>query len=144
MSGETLPATDVVGLLLCRDLMFTSRVTSEARALGVRVMTAGSQALAGSMIEQWRPRVVFVDLTAGEMVGRAALEAYRLIAGPSTTFIAYGPHVDRDNLAAAREAGCDLVLTRGKFNTDLPDLIRHYLAAPTADEQESNKSPRNA
>lgn len=115
------------GLLLSRDLIFTSKITGTARALGHRVMVAGNAALAAAMIGQWRPKVVFVDLAAGDLVSPAALVALRREAGPGTPFLAFGSHVDADALDAARGAGCDPVLPRSRFSAELPDLIRRYL-----------------
>lgn len=114
------------GLLLSRDLIFTSKVTGTARALGHRVMVAGNSALAASMIEQWRPKVVFVDLAAGDLVSPPALVAYQKAAGPATPFVAFGSHVDTQALADAKAAGCDPVLPRSKFSAELPALIRRY------------------
>ena len=48
--------------------------------LGHRVLVAGNLALASSMIEQWRPRVVFVDLSAGDLVSVPALIAFQKLA----------------------------------------------------------------
>ncbi len=86
-------------------------------------MTAGNSALATSMIEQWKPRVVFVDLAAGDLVRPEALVGYRQIA-PETTFVAFGSHVDREALDAAASAGCDRVMPRSKFSSELPELMR--------------------
>lgn len=115
------------GLLLSRDLFFTSKVTGTARARGHRVLVAGDPTLAASMIEQWRPRAVFVDLTAGEVASPASLLALRTVAGGNTPFIAFGSHVDRDALEAAAGAGCDPVLPRSRFHEELPKLIDRYL-----------------
>lgn len=115
------------GLLLSRDLIFTSKVTGTARMLGRQVLTAGNAALAKSMIAQWKPRAVFVDLAAGDMVGPEAIMAYRATAGPEAAFIAFGSHVDAGALAAAKAAGCDPVLPRSRFSAELPDLIRRFL-----------------
>src|SRR3954471_16205080 len=82
------------GILLSRDLIFTSKVTGTARELGHRVMVADNTALAAAMIDQWRPKVVFVDLTAGELVSVPALTAYRKTAGAGVPFVAFGPHVE--------------------------------------------------
>jgi CheY-like chemotaxis protein len=112
------------GLLLSRDLIFTTKVTGTARELGHRVLVAGNTALAQAMIEQWRPRVVFVDLSAGDLVSIPALLAYRSLAGPDTPFVAFGSHVDTKALADARSAGCDPVLARSQFTAELPALIR--------------------
>src|SRR5512135_175109 len=100
------------GLLLSRDLIFTSKITGTARALGRRVLVAGDGALASTLIEQWRPRVVFVDLSAGELVQPAALLAFQKLVGPSIPFVAFGAHVDTAALAVARGVGCDPVLPR--------------------------------
>jgi CheY-like chemotaxis protein len=115
------------GLLLSRDLIFTTKITGTARELGYRVMTAGNAALAAAMIGQWRPRAVFVDLAAGDLVSAPALVAYQKAAGPGVPFVAFGSHVDTAALAAARSAGCDPVLPRSKFSAELPELIRRYL-----------------
>jgi len=120
------PGTEPPGMLLSRDLIFTSKVTGTARALGHRVVVAGDVALAASMIAQWTPRVVFVDLSAGDLVQPAALLAFRKLAAPGTPFVAFGSHVDTAALAAARGAGCDPVLPRSRFSAELPELIRQY------------------
>jgi DNA-binding NarL/FixJ family response regulator len=114
------------GLLLSRDLIFTSKVTGTARELGHRVLVAGNSALALAMIGQWGPKVVFVDLAAGEVVGIPALIAYRKAAPAGTPFVAFGSHVDTAALDAARDAGCDPVMPRSKFSAELPALVRHY------------------
>lgn len=119
------------GLLLSRDLIFTSKVTGTARELGHRILTAGNVALATSMIEQWRPKVVFVDLAAGDLAATPTLIALRAIAGPGSRFIAFGSHVDTAALSAATAAGCNPVLPRSKFSATLPGLIREF-CGPTA------------
>ena len=115
------------GILLSRDLIFTSKVTGTARMLGCRVLVAGDVSLASAMIAQWQPRVVFVDLAAGDLVQPAALLAFQKLAGPATPFVAFGSHVDVAALAAARALGCDPVLPLSRFSAELPELISRYL-----------------
>mgnify|MGYP000855455704 FL=1 len=122
--GPETPA----GLLLSRDLLFTSKVTSEARAQGARVLTAGTTAAASAMIERWRPRALFLDLAATELTGPDAITAYRQKTGPHVPYIAFGSHVDTESLAAAKGAGCDLVLPRSRFTSELAELVRQYLS----------------
>lgn len=118
------------GLLLSRDLIFTSKVTGTGRDLGHRILVAGNVALASAMIDQWRPKAVFVDLTAGDLVGVPALLAYRAAAGPGVTFVAFGPHVDTAALENARAVGCEVVLPRSKFSAELPEVIRAAFGLP--------------
>ncbi len=128
--NERVPGPETpesAGLLLSRDLIFTSKVTGTAKLLDRQVIVAGNSALAQAMIAQWRPRAVFIDLSAGDLVTPDAIRAYRLAAGPETPFIAFGSHVDVSGLADAAEAGCDPVLPRSRFTAELPELIRRYL-----------------
>lgn len=128
--NEPVPAPEhpgSAGLLLSRDLIFTSKVTGTAKLLDRQVLVAGNSALAEAMIAQWHPRAVFVDLSAGDLVKPDALRSYRAAAGPETPFIAFGSHVDVAGMSAAAEAGCDPVLPRSRFTAELPELIRRYL-----------------
>jgi hypothetical protein len=111
-------------------LIFTAKVKGTAAELGYPMMVAGAETQARSMIETYRPRVVLVDLTAGAMVAPAALIAYQGLAGPESWFVAFGSHVEVDTLAAAKAAGCHVVLPRSRFAGELPTLLRHYFSQP--------------
>ena len=124
--------SEPMGLLLSRDLIFISKIKGTAAELGYPMMVAGAESKAKSMIEGYMPRVVLVDLTAGELVASAALVAYQAIAGPNTWFVAFGSHVDVNALAAARAAGCHDVLPRSRFTAELPELMRRYFSVPAA------------
>src|SRR4051794_6495201 len=123
------PNEPAAGLLLSRDLLFVTKITGTARALGHRVAVAGDAARARDLIARERPRAVFVDLSAGELVDPEPLRALRELAGPATPFVAFGSHVDTRALAAARSAGCDPVMPRSQFSAELPALIRRYLGS---------------
>ena len=116
------------GLLLSRDLIFTSKITGTARALGLVVTISGNKALTSALLAQWKPTAIFVDLAAGELVSPSSLKEYRTLVGDGTPFIAFGSHVDTEALQAARDAGCDPVMPRSKFSAELPDLLRSFLS----------------
>jgi hypothetical protein len=118
------------GIVVGRDLMFTAKVTGTAGELGYRMRVAGDVATARALIEELRPRIILVDLAAGELAASQALGEYRRLAGPSAWLVAVGPHVDAQRLAEAREAGCQLALPRSKFSTDLPALLRRCFDQP--------------
>ncbi len=123
-------AGDRVGIVLGRDLFFTDKVKGTAEALGYRMLQAGEPSQARMLIERWRPRVVFLDLTAGDVAAPTAVAGYREITGTGTWFVAAGPHVQADLLNAAREAGCQVVLPRSKFSAELPALMQRYSSRP--------------
>jgi hypothetical protein len=124
---DNVPTPDgPAGLLLSRDLIFTSKVTGTASALGHRVIVAGNFALASAMLAKWSPVVVFVDLSAGDLVATASIAKYREMAPAATPFLAFGSHVDTQALADAAASGCDPVMPRSRFTNELPALIRRY------------------
>ena len=131
--NEPVPAPEgpgPAGLLLSRDLIFTSKVTGTARMLGHQVLTAGNSALAQAMIAQWKPRAVFVDLAAGDLVKPEALLAYRTAAsGPRDGLhvalrLARRHRLPRRRLRRGLRPG---LAPRSKFSAELPDLIRRFL-----------------
>jgi hypothetical protein len=123
------------GLLLSRDLIFTSKIKGTAAELGYPLMVASSDLQVRLVIETYRPRVILVDLTAGDLVAPAALMTYQEVAGPTAWFVAFGPHVDVENLTAARAAGCHVVLPRSRFAAELPALLMRYFCEPARRDQ---------
>jgi hypothetical protein len=128
-AGEVGPT----GLLLCRDLIFTTKVAGTAKALGYHVQVVGDARSAQSAIVTLRPQVIFIDLTSGELVASEALRDYFKLAGPDVWFVAFGPHVEEEALASAKAAGCQVVLPRSKFAGDLPKLMQSYFSRRPGD-----------
>jgi DNA-binding NarL/FixJ family response regulator len=120
--------TDSCGLLLSRDLIFTTKIKETAAELGHRIEVARDAKTAEALIAEQRPQVVLIDLTAGDLCARAALDVYRNVAGPHAWLVAFGPHVDPDSLAEAEAAGCQVAMPRSKFASELPKLLRHYFS----------------
>lgn len=108
-------------LLVSGDLFLGSRVRASAQAAGRTLDAAGSGAMALERIAAGAYRLVLVDLET------PGLRIDELIAArpaeKSPAVIAYGPHVHEARLDAARQAGCDQVLTRGQFDASLPQLL---------------------
>jgi hypothetical protein len=113
MPDET-PAAPTV-LLLCRDLMFVSKVTATARATGVAVRVVRDPA-------QLPPEGnrLLVDLNQDGAVD-AAVAWKGATKGEVVGFVS---HVDTETIRRAQEAGLDQVLPRSRFTTDLDRLLR--------------------
>jgi CheY-like chemotaxis protein len=117
------------GLLLCDDLMFASRITGEARALGLTVKPARSFDQLLHLARQEAPCCVLLDLA---FPGLDLSDFFRQLSEtcPSPPrVVAYGSHVDTQRLQAARAAGCDPVLPRSKFVEELPKALPRWLGA---------------
>jgi CheY-like chemotaxis protein len=116
------------GLLLCDDLIFTSRITGTARGLGLTVRAARSGEALVELARQAPPRGVLIDLSNPGLVLPELLRRLAEVCPTMPRVVAYGSHVDTATLRAAREAGCDPVLPRSKFVEELPRALPGWLA----------------
>jgi hypothetical protein len=92
------------------DLMDRSKVS--AAAPDVRFVSSPAALVDGG------GSVVVVDL------GRpGVVDVLPAVVATGARVIAFGSHVDRDTLDAARAAGCTEVLPRSRFFADLPSLL---------------------
>ena len=107
-------------LLFSNDLMTASQIEGAVRAWGGEISVATS--VAASQHQEGRSvDVVIVDLsTASDVV--ATVTQYREQT-PPPRIIAFGPHVHAAKLAAAKEAGCDDVYTRGQFLSSVGQVL---------------------
>ena len=101
-------------LLLCRDLMFVSKVTATARALGVPVQVVRDPA----QLPQQGTRLL-VDLNQSGAIEAAATWK----AATAGQVIGFVSHVDTDTTERARAAGLDQVLPRSRFSATLEQII---------------------
>ena len=111
-------------VLVCRDLLFVSKVDGAARAAGTTVKTVGSCKAAAAWAGAVRVAVVDLGLkpAAGEI---AALRA----ACPGAKIVCFGSHVDVAALRAARAEGADEALPNSAF---VQRLVEFVAAAPAA------------
>jgi len=108
-------------LFLSSDLMFSSRVMSAAKVQGVAITLVADQAKLADKITA-DCKLALIDLSLDRLNLPAAVRAIKAGA-PAAEVVAYGPHVDEELLADAKEAGCNLVLTRGQFNHQHAELL---------------------
>jgi len=117
-----------LALLLCEDMIFTSRITGTGHALGLIVKPARTLDALKSLAWTETPSCVMIDLSF------PGLQIVELIQHLGETLpampriVAYGSHVDAAGLRAARDAGCDVVLPRSKFVEELPRALPEWLA----------------
>jgi CheY-like chemotaxis protein len=123
------------GLLLCDDLLFTSRITGEARALGLTVRPARSLEQLLELARQEPPTCVLLDLGFPGLVLPDLFRHLTSMGAPVPRVVAYGSHVETEVLRAARAAGCDPVLPRSKFVEELPRALPQWLSAPASPGQ---------
>jgi hypothetical protein len=108
--------------LLSGDLAVISRVDGAAKARGKWVVSAGNvERLLATPADQELDAAI-VDLS-GSATDLQLLVHELKKRSPAPRIIAFGPHVHEERLAAAREVGCDQVLSRGQFFSQLDSVI---------------------
>jgi len=72
--------------------------------------------------------VVLLDLNSPGVDPAAVVPRLKSLPQPPQAIIAFGPHVHEQKLAAATAAGCDVVLTRGQFDSQMRELLAKFSA----------------
>lgn len=82
----------------------------------------GVSAIEGKLAEA-APALVLLDLSMAGTSPAELVPKLRASLPPDARIVAFGSHVHTRLLAAAREAGCDLVVSRGEFFARLDDYL---------------------
>ncbi len=110
-------------VLLANDLMVVSHVQSAAAKIGATVRLAATGGAEATRLCNEDPSgVLVIDLATPGL----DLEFVRTLksAAHSPRIIAFGPHVHKERLASAREAGCDRVTSRGEFFSSVDAILQ--------------------
>lgn len=107
-------------LLVSGDLLATSRLTAACRDSGIDLVVAARmpEPAAGTDFG-----AVVVDLQSARGAVAAQMAAARALVASGGPVLAFGPHVWKDELTAAADAGADAVVSRGEALGDLPGLL---------------------
>ncbi len=109
------------------DLAWAVRIKSTAESLGISARPARNSSMLQNLMADPNLRALIVDLDDPDI----ALELIRQARVQSSPIqiLAYGPHIARDALDAARAAGADSVLPRGAFHANLIDILKQLDAS---------------
>jgi hypothetical protein len=124
-------AADLRILLVSPDLMATSRIAGLCREVGATLETIRSL---GESPHGGPHDVVLVDLQSLSEDPAVVVTRARMLvdAGPvagegkPAAIVAFGPHVARERLALARDAGADDVVSRGELLGGFAGLLKRW------------------
>ena len=127
-TSSVVETTEVSVLFLTKDLLFSSRVAgvAQSRQIELSVVSEADQLLANTSANQ--VELVLLDLTTPSCDPKQLVPQLRRLARPPKGVVAFRPHVHEAKLAAAEEAGCDQVLSRGEFNKRMTEVLVKYVA----------------
>ena len=110
-------------VLFSDDLMITSQVEGAARETGAQFHAVSSAKAALGQVEASAANLIILDLSCSSVDSASLVPQLKEIPVPPRV-IAFGPHVHAEKLAAAQDAGCDQVLSRGQFFSQLAEVLK--------------------
>ncbi len=117
-------------LLLTKDLFFVPTLRAAADKLDCPLVVALSidshklLGLAAAEVAAW-----VIDLNCVPAESIPAVVSGLATRFPQAHRIAFGPHVQTQRLAAAEQAGCQQVLSRGQLSHQIDHLMSGWLSA---------------
>lgn len=113
-------------LLLSADLGCLATVSGAANRAGHELRTSMNAAAIDDKLTD--VGLVVLDLNMASLDPGELVPRLRSRLTPDAAILAFGPHVHESKLAAAADAGCDRVLSRGQFHARLDALLGEPLA----------------
>jgi DNA-binding response OmpR family regulator len=112
----------MVVILLTTDLTVVSRVEGAAARQGMSVRVAANESAAVERAAAEHATLLVVDLSAPLKDTKTLVEHCKALPSPPQ-IVAFGPHVHQERLTMARDAGCDEVVSRGQFFSQLDAIL---------------------
>jgi CheY-like chemotaxis protein len=110
--------------ILTADLMLSSQVAGAAARTRQPLRTFSSTEPCCTALAEEPVELLLIDLALPALDVTALIQRLRELPGGAPRTLAFGSHVHHGRLAAAREAGCDEVLSRGQFHAQMDQLLR--------------------
>lgn len=104
--------------------MVASRVAGAAARLGLSLDAVASVEQAAASCAEQQIRLLIVDLSTPRLDVAGLVGKLTALADRRPKIIAFGPHVHEPLLTAAREAGCDEVVSRGQFFAHVDEVLQ--------------------
>jgi CheY-like chemotaxis protein len=109
--------------------MTQSRVAAAAERCGASVQVASDVSGVVAKCAELAAPIVLIDLMSKPLDVAALVAQLKSLPQAKLVIIAFGPHVHESLLAAAEQAGCDEVLSRGQFFGQLDATLERLSAA---------------
>ena len=106
------------------DLMFSSRIATTAKQMGIELAFARSSQDVLNQARTKKPGLIIFDLNATRLDPIGTIGALKMDdAFRDITTLGFVSHVDSDIITAARAAGIDEVLARSAFTARLAEIL---------------------
>jgi DNA-binding response OmpR family regulator len=111
-------------LLVSSDLLIGSQVTGAVARVGASMHVARDATQAAESCGQQQIDLALLDLSTIATDIATLVAQLRACEAPPARIVAFGPHVHAAKLQAARDAGCDDVVSRGELHARLDQMLK--------------------
>jgi CheY-like chemotaxis protein len=124
------------------DLFFLAKIQEVSRKLNIKVefVKTGEElfekmgVVNGEGNGATKPSLIIFDLNNANAKPLTTIPKLKKTLKKETTIIGFLSHLQAELKSKAQEAGCDMVLPRSAFSSNLPQLLRRHAAEDIADE----------
>ena len=109
-------------LILCTDLIFSTKITGTAKSLGKPFTVIRTQEKLQAALDASPAALLIIDLNATGIDPIAAIRTAKSHSTPPR-IVAFLSHVQVDLAKEAKAFGADQVLPRSAFTTQLPSIL---------------------
>ncbi len=120
------------------DLFFVAKIQETARKLNVKVEFVKTGEELFEKLDQngnGNPSLIIFDLNSNTSKPLTLIPKLKSRLKKDTNIIGFVSHVQGDLKLKAQEAGCDMVMPRSAFSSNLPQLLRRHAASEMDLEQ---------
>ncbi len=97
------------------------------RAIPLTEPLEGADAVFIRQVRELHPALIIFDLASGQLPWERWIQTLKTSAATRRIpILAFGPHVETGALERAKRAGSDHVVTRGRLQASLPELIQRH------------------
>jgi len=132
------PGDDVTRIFaFVEDLFFVTKITDTARKINVKVEFVKTEKDILDRLDENggpKPSLIIFDLNNLGAKPLATIPKLRARLKKETSILGFVQHVQGELKLKAQEAGCDAVMPRSAFSSNLPQLLRRHGAPEDLDQ----------
>ena len=110
------------------DLIFSTKIVSTARELGIEVQTAVTPEALMEALADGGVQLVMVDMSLPRNIAVPSLQQ-AAAHGTAPATLAFYSHMQAELIESAKAAGATVTMPRSKFSAELPEILKRFCRA---------------
>jgi PleD family two-component response regulator len=125
-----MPNTSKTILAVVDDLFFNVKISDAAKRAGLQTVFFKSEKEVVEAAKADPPLMIIIDLNANSVKPVALVEKLRAEADlKRVSVIGFVSHIQGELKQKAQDAGCNMVMARSAFSSNLPQILKRHSGA---------------